>query len=185
MGLLQEIADSIGGSDLKRLSAGQGNFDDQNSTDLQSLQQMMKNIDPKQLQQIFTQSAQQIDPEEYSDHVTPGVGGTDPLGKLGPTGLGAIATVLLSKLKEAGAASNAGQGNVPGLQGADPKQLSADEVAAMAKYAQQNHPEAFGKAASQISQQQPGLLHSFLGKAALAVTAAALASHFIKPDRKS
>jgi hypothetical protein len=178
MGLLQEIADSIGGADLKRLSAGQGNFDNQNSPDVQSLQQMIKNIDPQQLQQILGQAAKQVDPEEYSDHVTPGVGGTDPFGKVGTAGLATIATVLLSRLKEVGAA------NSPGVPATDPKQMSPDEVAAMASYAQQNHPEAFGKAAAQIGQQQPGLLHSFLGKAALAVTAAALAHHFIKPDKR-
>ena len=68
---------------------------------------MIKKIDPKQLQQIFGKTAQQVDPEEYSDHVTPGVGGTDPLGKLGSGGLASIATVLLSRLKEAGAAVSA------------------------------------------------------------------------------
>jgi hypothetical protein len=180
MGLLQELTDAIGGDNLKRLSAGQGNFDDQNSPDQESLQEMIKNIDPKQLQQIFGRTAQQIDPEEYSDHVTPGVGGTNPLGNLGAGGLGTVASVLLSRLKEAGAA----QGSMPGVKATDPKQMSADEVAAMARYTQQNHPEAFGKAATQISQQQPGLLHGFLGKAALAVAAAALASHFIKTDRR-
>ena len=92
--------------------------------------------------------------------------------------------MLLSRLKEAGAAIDAKSDNVPGVQKTDPKQMSADEVAAMARYAQQNHPEAFGKAATQISQQQPALLHSFLGKAALAVAAAGLASHFIKTDHR-
>ena len=184
MGLLQEIANSIGGDNLKRLSSGQGNFDDQSSPDQESLREMIKNFDPKQLQQIFGRTAQQIDPEEYSDHVTPGVGGTNPLGNLGAGGLASIATVLLSRLKEAGAAIDAKSNNVPGVQTTDPKQMSADEVAAMARYTQQNHPEAFGKAATEISQQQPAFLQSFLGKGALAVTAAALASHFIKTDRK-
>lgn len=184
MGLLQEITEALGGDNLKRLSAGQGNFQDQNSPDQEALQEMVKKIDPKQLQQIFGKTAQQIDPEEYSDHVTPGVGGTDPLGNLGSGGLASLASVLLSRLKEAGAAVSAEQNKVPGVKTADPKQMSADEVAAMARYAQQNHPEAFGKAAADIGQKQPALLHSFLGKAALAVGAAALASHFIKPDRK-
>jgi hypothetical protein len=62
--------------------------------------------------------------------------------------------------------------------------MNSDDVAKVARYTQQNHPEAFGKAAAQIGQEQPGLLHGFLGKAAMAVAAAALASHFIKPDRK-
>ena len=184
MGLLQELAESLGGDNLKRLSTGQGNFEDQNSPDQNALQEMIRKIDPKQLQQVFGKTAQQVNPEEYSDHVTPGVGGTDPLGKLGAGGLGTIASVLLSRLKEAGAAVGTGQSDVPGVKTTDPKQMSADEVAAMASYAQQNHPEAFGKAATDISQKQPALLHSFFGKAALAVAAAALASHLIKPDRK-
>jgi hypothetical protein len=184
MGLLQELAESLGGDNLKRISTGQGNFEDQNSPDQNALQEMIKKIDPKQLQQVFGKTAQQVNPEEYSDHVTPGVGGTDPLGKLGAGGLGTIASVLLSRLKEAGAAVGTGQSDVPGVKTTDPKQMSADEVASMASYAQQNHPEAFGKAAADISQKQPALLHSFFGKAALALAAAGLASHFIKPDRK-
>src|SRR5262245_32366605 len=184
MGLLQELAESLGGDNLKRLSTGQGNFEEHNSPDQNALQEMIKKIDPKQLQQILGKSAQQVNPEEYSDHVTPGVGGTDPLGKLGAGGLGTIASVLLGRLKEAGAAVGTGQSDVPGVKTTDPKQMSADEVAAMASYAQQNHPEAFGKAAAEIGQKQPALLHGFLGKAALALAAAGLASHFIKPDRK-
>jgi hypothetical protein len=185
MGLLQEISDVIGGDTLKRLSAGKGNFDQPDSADQQSLQDMIKNADPKKLDEIFGRSAQQIDPQEYSDHVTPGVGGTDPLGNLGAGGLGAIASALANRLKEAGAGGPSALGKVPGLQSIDPKQMDADDVAAMARYTQQNHPEAFGKAASQISQQQPGLLHGFLGKAVLAMVGAALASHFIKTGKRS
>jgi glucose/arabinose dehydrogenase len=56
MGLLQEIATSLSGDNLKRLSAGQANFADPNSPDQQRLQEMIKNIDPNQLQQIFVKS---------------------------------------------------------------------------------------------------------------------------------
>ena len=72
MGLLQEVADPIGSDNLKRLSAGKGDFDDETSADNESLQDMIKNVDPQQLQQIFNKTAQQMDPEEYSDHITPG-----------------------------------------------------------------------------------------------------------------
>jgi hypothetical protein len=184
MGLLQEITDVIGGDNLKRLSAGKGNFDQPDSADQDSLQEMIKNIDPKKLDQIFGRTAQQVDPEDYSDHITPGAGGTNPLGNVGAGGLATIASVLLSRLKEASAGGPPAIDKVPGLQTTDPKQMDADDVAAMARYTQQNHPEAFGKAATQISQQQPALLHSFLGKAALALTAAGLASHFIKTDHR-
>lgn len=57
-------------------------------------------------------------------------------------------------------------------------------MAAVARYTQQNHPEAFGQAATEVAQKQPALLNSFLGKAGLALGVAALASHFIKMDRR-
>ncbi len=183
MGLLQEISGALSNDNLNRLSSGQANFDDQSSLDLQSLQEMIKKIDPQQLQQILKQSAQQVAPQEYSDHVTPGVGGTNPLGNLGQAGLGAIAAALLNHLKAAGATNDASLSKDLGLQTTDPKKMNADDVAAVARYTQQNQPEAFGKAAAQIGQQQPAILHSFLGKAVLAVGAAALASHFIKTNR--
>lgn len=144
---------------------------------------MLKNIDPQQLQQILGRSVQQVNPQEYSDHVTPGVGGTNPLGSLGQSGLATIAAALLSHLKAAGAANDTSLGKDLGLQSTDPNKMNADDVASVASYAQQNHPEAFGKAAAQVGQQQPVLLHSFLGKAGLALAAAALASHFIKTNR--
>ena len=185
MGLLQEIADSVGSENLKRLSDGQGNFDSESSTDVHSLEEMLRNIDPEQLQQILARVAGQIDSRKFSDHVTPGVAGTNPLAGLNPAMLGAIAAALLGRLKEA-----VGSGNLPalakqiGLQTTDPKQMNPADVAAVARYTQQNEPEAFGKATAQVGQQHPGSLHGFLGKAALAVAAAALASHFIKMDRK-
>jgi len=184
MGLLQEIAASVGNENLKRLSDGQGDFDDHGSPDVQALQELIKKIDPQQLQQIFGRIAQQVNPQEYSDHVTPGVGGTNPLGNLNSATLGSIAAVLLSRLKEAGMGNLATLAKQLGLQTTDPNQMNAKDVAAVAGYAQKNQPDAFGKAATEIGQQQPHVLHSFLGKAALALTAAALASHFIKLDRK-
>jgi branched-subunit amino acid ABC-type transport system permease component len=104
---------------------------------------------------------------------------TDMVWALGG-GLAAIAGILLSHLKQSGAQPT----QIPGVQTADPEQMDADQVAAAARYAQQNHPEAFGKAAAQIGQEKPDFLHSFLGKAGMAIAAAALAKHFINVDRK-
>jgi hypothetical protein len=187
MGLLQEITNTIGSDNLKRFAAGNANLDDPNSPDLQHLQEMIKNVDPDQLQQLLAKAAQKVDPQEYSDHVTPGAGGTNPLGNLSTAGLGSIAAVLVNCLKKTaagGGSSESPLGEVPGLQTTDPKEMDAADVATVARYAQANHPEAFGQAATQIAQKQPALLNSFLGKAALAVGVAALASHFIKPDRR-
>jgi len=187
MGLLQEISDAIGSENLKRLSSGNVNLDDPNSPDLQHLQALIKNIDPDQLKQLFAKTAEKINPQEYSDHVTPGVGGTNPLGNLSTASLGSIAGVLVNCLRKTAASGGASESpleEVPGLQTTDPKEMDAEDVAAVARYAQANHPDAFGQAATQIAQKQPGLLHSFLGKAALAVGVAALASHFVKMDRR-
>jgi hypothetical protein len=187
MGLLQAITDSIGSENLKRFAGGNVNLEDPNSPDLQHLQEMLKNIDPDQLQQLLGKAAQKVDPQEYSDHVTPSAGGTNPLGALSTAGLGSIAGVLVNCLKKSatsGGPSESPLGEVPGLRTTDPTEMDAGDVAAVARYAQANHPDAFGQAATQIAQKQPALLHTFLGKAALAVGVAALASHFIKPDRR-
>ena len=184
MGLLQEIADAIGGDKLKQFEKGQADFENEDSQDERTLQDLIRRMDPDDLQRILAQSSKQIDPQEYSDHVTPGVRDTDPLGQLKPGGLSSVATVLLNSLKQAGSGAGTQPSKIPGLATTDPNEMNSDDVAKVARYTQQNHPEAFGKAAAQIGQEQPGLLHGFLGKAAMAVAAAALASHFIKPDRK-
>jgi hypothetical protein len=188
MGLLQDIAASIGNNDLQRLSDGNADFDNSNSPDLVRFQEMIKHLDPEKLQQIFASTAAETDPQEYSDHVTPGVGGTNPLGGLSTAALGTIASILVGQLKNVGAGSGAGRSpidQIPDLQTKDPKKMDADDVAAVATYTQENHPEVFGQASAQIAQQQPALLHSFWGKAALAIGAAALASHYIKMDKRA
>ena len=188
MGVLQDIAAAIGNQNLQRLSDGDANLDDAGSPDLQHIQQMLKNIDPDKLQQIFAGAAAETDPQEYSDHVTPGVGGTNPLGNLSTAALGSIATILVGQLKNAmanrGVAGSPAE-QIPNLQTDDPKQMDAEDVAKVATYTQQNHPEVFGQAAAKVAQQQPAILHSFLGKAALAIGAAALASHYIKMDKRA
>jgi hypothetical protein len=93
-----------------------------------------------------------------------------------------IASALLNHLGGGGGLSSL-LGKVPGLRTTDPQQMDADQVAALSRYAQQNNPQAFGQAAADVGQQRPDLLHSFLGKAGLAIGAAALASHFIKMDQ--
>jgi hypothetical protein len=185
MGLLQDIADAVGTNRVQQLADEEGDFEEQGSPDQATLQELLKRVDPNQLQQILGQATRRIDPQEYSDHVTPGVNNTDPLGQLKGGGLAAIAGALLGQLKQAGASAAQQPQQIPGVQRTDPREMEADDVAAVARYTQKEHPEAFGKAAAEIGQQQPGLLNSFLGKAAMAAAAAALASHFIKMDRKA
>lgn len=185
MGFLQQLGSMIGGEGaLGNMAAGQGDYSDPNSPDHQNFQNMVRNAQPGVLQQIFSHVAGRMDPQQYSDHVTPGVGGTNPLGSLGSGGMGMLASALLGKLMSGGG-YNAGSllSRIPGLRTTDPNQMDEQQVASLARYTQQNHPDLFGQAAAQVGQQRPDFLHSFLGKAGLALGAAALASHFIKPDR--
>jgi hypothetical protein len=187
MGVLQDIAAAIGNSDLQRLSDGKAKFDSPDSADLQRLQDMIKNFDPKKLQEIFAKTAEQTDPNEYSAHVTPGVGGTNPLGELSSGALASVAAILVGQLKKLGGSSNVADSpldQVPNLQTKDPQKMDAHDVAKVARYTQENHPGAFGQATTEIAQKQPAALQSVWGKAALALGAAAIASHFIKMDRK-
>jgi hypothetical protein len=181
MGLLQEIGSLASGGNIQRLASGEGNFQDPRSPDQQTFQDMVGRANPSQLQQVFSQAATQMSPQEYAAHITPGAGGTNPLGALGGGGLAIIASALINHLTGSGGLS-AGSllSRIPGLQTTNPNQMDANQVAAVAQYTQQNHPDIFGRVASQIGQQQPGLLNSFVGKAGLALGAAALASHFIK-----
>jgi hypothetical protein len=82
MGLLQDIADAIGNDKLKQFQQGEADFEDQDSSDQKALQDLIKRMDPRELLEVLAKSAKQIDPQEYADHVTPGVGNTDPLGQL-------------------------------------------------------------------------------------------------------
>src|SRR4029079_15383868 len=132
MGLLQEIANAIGGDKLKQFEKGEGNFEEQSSSDQRALADLITRMDPKQLQQVLGQSAQQVDPQEYADHVTPGVGGTDPLGQLKGGSLASIAAVLLNSLKQAGSGAGSHPDKIPGLENTDPKDMSSDDVAAVA-----------------------------------------------------
>ena len=180
MSILQGIESMFGGNPQPAAPQGAGQAGGA-APDQQQLQEMLSRMDPQQLQQIFAQAAQKVSPQEYAQHITPGAGGTNPLGNVGSGGLRTIASMLLQHF---GGSTGGGIGGllsrIPGLQTTDPNQMDENQVARLAQYTQQNHPDVFGRVAAQLGQQQPGLLHSFLGKAGLAVGAAALASHFMK-----
>jgi hypothetical protein len=67
---------------------------------------------------------------------------------------------------------------VPGLHTDDPQRMSLQEVAGLADYLRQHHPEAFGRAA-QLGREEPGLLQQLLGNKFLLMAAAGLAGTFL------
>ena len=181
MGLLSDLGSMLNGQDGQRMAAGQGQFQDPSSPDMQAMQTMVDRADPQQLQQIFSHVAQRMNPQEYGQHMS--AGPQSPLSGIGGGGLKTIAATLMQHLAGGGVAGNL-LSKIPGLQTTDPQQMDQNQVAALARYTQQNHPDIFGQAATQIGQNHPDLLHGFLGKAGLAIGAAALASHFMKGQQQ-
>jgi hypothetical protein len=178
MSLFDQITSALGGSDpIERFASKRADFDDPQSRDFERWNQMIGAAPPQYAEEAFTRAAREVDEREYHDHITPGVGGTDPLGGLGKGGLGTLAGALLSQL-----AGGRGGGLesltqiIPGLRHSDPSRMSADEVASVANYMRRHNPEAFGRAAQQVGREQPGLLKQLLGNKALLLAGAALAA---------
>ncbi len=189
MGLFEQLAGALGGQQQARQQAerweqGQGNFENPQSPDFQSWNELVGAAPPRVLRDSLTEAARRTPPQEYHDHITPGIGGTDPLGGLASGALPGIAGALLSALTGSrGARDQMGGGGldtltqlIPGLRTTDPNRMTPEEVAALSRYTQQNHPDAFGRAATQVGRQDPGLLQQLLGNKALMMGAAALAA---------
>jgi hypothetical protein len=181
MGFLDQIIGRLGGHEpLERFARGQANFDDPQSPDFEQWNQLVGAAPPEYMHEAMTHAAQQVDPQEYHEHITPGVRGTDPLGELGGGGLGRLASHLLGAFTgSSGVETPQLLSQVPGLRTTDPQQMTPQEVASLANYLRQSHPEAFGRAAAELGQQEPGLLQRLLGNKVLMLAAAGLAAKFL------
>jgi hypothetical protein len=144
---------------------------------LSELHEVIGSAPPQQLGGAVTQAVQQVPPEEYAQYTDPSAGGTDPLGALGGGQLASLASTILSALASKGVSATqvsqqTGTGPVTGGQ------ITPEQMAAIAQWVQQNHPEVLGKVAQQY-QQQPDILHSLLGNKALMATAALLGAKYM------
>jgi hypothetical protein len=156
------------------LAQGPGNLQ---AHDYQEWDQMVGAAPPEQFGRAAYNSVRQVDPGDYYQHTQPGIGGTDPFGALEPQQRSGLAGSLL------GALFHRGLGQQQVMQGAglgtlDPNQMSAQDLASLSQWTQQNHPQALGYTAAQY-QQQPGILSSLLGNKALMATAAALGAQYL------
>ena len=186
MGLLDQLMSTFGGGgqpQLQTMANGQGNFADPNSPDHAGLAAMVSHVPPGVLQQVLGQVAGGMSPQAYAQHMGGG-GGTNPMGGLESAALGMVASAFMSKLTGSGGLSAQDlMSRIPGLSTTNPSQMTSGQVAQVAQYTQQNHPDLFGQAAAQVGQQQPGLLGTLLGHAGLSQGAAGLAAHFLGQGR--
>jgi len=125
----------------------------------------------------------QVPQQEYQQHTQPGVGGTDPFGDLQPQQRTDLIGTLLNMVMNRGVSQQQVMEGA-GVSTLDPRQMSPEQMASVAQWAQQNHPQAFGYTAAQY-QQQPNILTSLLGNKALMTAVASLgASYLASRSRK-
>jgi hypothetical protein len=141
------------------------------------LHQVLGSVSAQQLGGAVTQAVQQVPAEEYAEHTDPGVGGTDPFGALGGGQLASLAATILSALAAKGV-SKSEVAQQTGTGPINPSEITPEQMAAIAQWVQQNHPEVLGQAAQKY-QQQPDILHSLLGNKALMAAAAVLGAKYM------
>jgi hypothetical protein len=181
MGWLDQLTDMLGERlSVQRFAREQAHFEDPQSPDFERWNQLIGTAPREDVEEAVTHAARRVDPQEYYEHITPGVRGTDPLGELGGGALGRLASSLIGNLMgRSGIDARRLPQQVPGLHTTDPQQMSPQEVASLANYLRQHHPEAFGRTAAELGQQEPGLLQHLLGNKALMLAAAGLAAKFL------
>jgi hypothetical protein len=166
MGLLDQIIGKLGGQEpVERLAREEANFDDPQSPDFAHWNELVGAAPPEAVQDAMAHAARPVDPQEYYEHITPGVRGTDLLGALGGGALGTLASRLL--------------GSLTGGGGGETSQLLRQVPGLHTDYLRQHHPEAFGRAAAQLGREEPGLLQQLLGNKFLLMAAAGLAGTFL------
>ncbi len=189
----------MSGDFLRRLA--NGNMNPAQQDDDEYTGRVVRGAPPEMFQQSATDALRRSDPNQYQNHVTPGVGGTNPFGGLGGGLLGSVAGSLIGNMlgRQLGggmagtigslagsllgsqAGSQVGSGGIEslarslGLGTTDPQRMTDHDVSRLASYAQQNNPEALAATAAQY-QDQPQVVRSMLGDDAYANTTSAIAS---------
>ncbi len=150
------------GNIFDRLAAGPGAMQQQDYT---NWNQMIGSAPPDRFREATHQAITQVPQQEYAQHVTPGAGGTDPLGLLQPQQRAGVAQSLIGALLGSGMGTSQlqQQTNLPTL---DPNRMSPTDLAQLLQWTKQNNPGALSNVATQY-QNQPSILHSILSNKAL------------------
>ncbi|MFL5733001.1 MAG: hypothetical protein ACJ78Q_07340 [Chloroflexia bacterium] len=157
-----------------------GNMQQGQQSGFDNWNQMVGAAPPDHFRQSVTNAMSQIDPNEYAQHIQPGVGGTNPLGQLAPHQRTGLAQSVLGELTQRGMDPSqiVGMLGGGGLSGLNTGNVSAQDLAGLLQYTQQNHPQAMGNVATQY-QNQPNILQSLLGNKALMAAAGAVGSKLL------
>ena len=147
---------------LERLSGGAGSLQ---QNDYDDWNQMVGSAPKDKFGRAVYDSIRQVDPDEYVEHVTPGLGGTDPLGSLTSGQRGGLLETIFGELTRRGiqpqeVARDAGIGSL------DPRNVSPDDLAGLLGTLQRENPKVYGRVAAEY-QDQPDILQSLLGNKAL------------------
>jgi len=176
MSILEQI---LGGQQGERFTQQKADFSSHQTDDFSKWNDLVGSAPPDHVEEAYTHAARQVPHEEYRDHVTPGVGGTNPLGDLGGGMLGTLAGRLLG-----GLSGNASPGSIPGVRTTNPSEMSEHDVATLADYMRRNHPEQFGKVAAEVGRENPSMLQKLMGNKMLLLAAAGLAGKMLTNPRR-
>lgn len=122
---------------------------------------------PDQFYHASSQAVSQLDPQEYEQHFN-----SQPLSKLTAAQRVDLARMLLAELFAHGVERQT-LSQATGVRNFDPTRMSSQDLAAILKWTQQNHPDELGLVAAQF-QDQPDVLQSILSNNALLAVVAAL-----------
>ena len=145
-----------------RLSAGPGRLQ---QDDYNDWNQMVGGAPREQFGRAAYDAVRQVDPQDYYNHVQPGVGGTDPLGALDDRERQGLAERVLGELTRRGLdQDDIRRGS--GVRNLDPSRMSPTDLASLLQWAQRDQPKAFGRVAADYKD-KPDVLSSLLGNKAL------------------
>lgn len=150
--------------------------------DYENWNQMVGSAPPQQFHGAVNQALQQVNPQDYYNHIQPGAGGTNPVGTLSQPQRTGLVDSILGALTGRGVNQQTIQqaANAPSL---NPSNMSPQQVASLLQWMQQNHPEALAGVASQYKN-QPDLLHAILGNKALMLAVGALGLKLLNDQRQ-
>lgn len=147
---------------LQRLSGGAGNLQ---QDDYDNWNQMVGSAPKEKFGRAVYDSIRQVNPDEYYEHVTPGLGGTDPLGSLSQGQRGGLLQTIFGELTRRGVPQQEVVRNA-GLGSLNPNNVSPNDLAGLLGNLQRENPKVYGRVAAEY-QDQPDILQSLLGNKAL------------------